>query len=287
MPYSSLNPNLLVKQIEHLRLRINERFAERNIVKVCAELKSHAEQADARAGWISRPILSVRISIAGLLLLLILTVAYFIWSKLQFTEGVVQFTETIQVFEAGINAAVLSGAGIFFLLQSERRIKRQRTLDALHELRSLAHVVDMHQLTKDPEHVLGDGRSTEHSPQSTLTLFELTRYLDYCSEMLALIGKVAALYVQEFDDEVAVAAVNEIEDLTSGLSRKIWQKIMYVHNIDRAMEGQDTIFNISMTRTEISGLSAPQPIPNRKESTNHKEIPGEKTNHEEITEKNE
>ena len=44
--------------------------------------------------------------------------------------------------------------------------------------------------------------------------------------MLSLTGKVAALYVQEFDDGVALQAVNEIEDLTSGLQQKIWQKMM-------------------------------------------------------------
>lgn len=56
--------------------------------------------------------------------------------------------------------------------------------------------------------------------------FELSRYLDYCSELLSLTGKVAALYVQDFQDPVVLAAVNEIEELTTGLSRKIWQKLM-------------------------------------------------------------
>jgi len=44
--------------------------------------------------------------------------------------------------------------------------------------------------------------------------------------MLSLTGKVAALYVQHFDDAVAVAAASEVESLCTGLSRKIWQKIM-------------------------------------------------------------
>ena len=48
------------------------------------------------------------------------------------------------------------------------------------------------------------------------------------SEMLSLTGKIAALYVQDFEDGVAVQAVNEIEDLTTGLSRKIWQKLTIV-----------------------------------------------------------
>ena len=44
-------------------------------------------------------------------------------------------------------------------------------------------------------------------------------------------GKVAALYVQRFDDAVALQAVNEIEELTTGLSRKIWQKLSVLYAI--------------------------------------------------------
>jgi len=54
---------------------------------------------------------------------------------------------------------------------------------------------------------------------------ELGRYLDFCSDMLSLIGKVSALMVQHFNDDVVLSAVNEIETLTTGLSRKMWQKI--------------------------------------------------------------
>ena len=48
--------------------------------------------------------------------------------------------------------------------------------------------------------------------------------------MLSLTGKVAALYVQRFDDPVALQAVNEVEDLTTGLCRKIWQKVMILYS---------------------------------------------------------
>jgi len=37
-----------------------------------------------------------------------------------------------------------------------------------------------------------------------MTHFELTRYLDYCSEMLALISKIAAIYVQRSHDPVTL-----------------------------------------------------------------------------------
>ena len=51
--------------------------------------------------------------------------------------------------------------------------------------------------------------------------------------MLSLLGKLAALYVQRFDDSVALAAVDGIEDLTNGLSRKIWQKIAVLEGATR------------------------------------------------------
>ncbi len=44
--------------------------------------------------------------------------------------------------------------------------------------------------------------------------------------MLSLIGKLAALYAQSIPDSVVMQAVNDIETLTNGLSRSIWQKIM-------------------------------------------------------------
>ncbi|MEL7482692.1 MAG: hypothetical protein AAGJ29_14180, partial [Pseudomonadota bacterium] len=60
---------------------------------------------------------------------------------------------------------------------------------------------------------------------------KLMRYLDYCTEMLSLTGKLAALYMQDIRDAVVIQAVNEIEDLTSGLSNKIWQKLQILHNV--------------------------------------------------------
>ncbi|MGK0303535.1 MAG: hypothetical protein ACI89X_004430 [Planctomycetota bacterium] len=96
----------------------------------------------------------------------------------------------------------------------------------MHEMRAMAHIVDMHQLTKDPDRIVHPDGETKSSPKRTLSRDELVRYLDYCSEMLSLIGKVAALYVQGFPDPVALQGVDDIENLTTSLSRKIWQKIM-------------------------------------------------------------
>jgi hypothetical protein len=95
----------------------------------------------------------------------------------------------------------------------------------------------MHQLTKDPERIIFHGADTASSPHRTLTAFELSRYLDYCSELLSHVSKIAALYAQSFDDSVALAAVDEIEALTDGLSRSIWQKMMILSLSPRSNPG--------------------------------------------------
>lgn len=88
----------------------------------------------------------------------------------------------------------------------------------------------MHQLNKDPERVFAHGPSTMSSPERDLTPFQLSRYLDYCSEMLSITSKIAALYVQQFEDAVAVTAVDQVETLCTGLSRKIWQKVTVLND---------------------------------------------------------
>ena len=128
-----------------------------------------------------------------------------------------------------IGAWVQIGAAVFFLITVDARLKRRRGLRALHELRAIAHIIDMHQLTVDPEQLLFGSGGTASSPRREMSAAELGRYLDYCSEMLALTGKVATIYVAELDDPVVLDAVTEVENLTTGLSREVWQKRMVLH----------------------------------------------------------
>ena len=151
-------------------------------------------------------------------------------------NGIAEF---LQGLDAAINELLFIAAVAFFFLTLESRLKRRRALKAIHELRSLAHIIDMHQLTKDPERMTDAPAGAARRPQNPA---ELIRYLDYCSDLLALLSKVAALYVQNFNDPVTLAAVNEIENLTNGLSRKIWQKIMIFDRI-LAPSGRTTSSN--------------------------------------------
>jgi hypothetical protein len=90
------------------------------------------------------------------------------------------------------------------------------------------HVIDMHQLTKDPSTAATISGATPSSPKRAMTPFELTRYLDYCSEMLSLAAKVAALYAQSTKDPVVIDAASDLQQITSNLSSKVWQKINIV-----------------------------------------------------------
>ncbi|RVD39812.1 hypothetical protein EN746_32970, partial [Mesorhizobium sp. M8A.F.Ca.ET.023.02.2.1] len=65
---------------------------------------------------------------------------------------------------------------------------------------------------------------------------DLARYLDYCSEMLSITGKIAALFAQSVNDAVVIDGVNDIENLASNLSRKIWQKITLIDGRPAAPE---------------------------------------------------
>jgi hypothetical protein len=145
---------------------------------------------------------------------------------LRVSVDVGNISEVLQASDAALNDVIFLSLAVFFLFSLETRVKRRRALRALHRLRSIVHIVDMHQLTKDPQIVLSVGRDTASSPERTLTRFELARYLDYCSEMLSLSSKLAALHVQYVNDPVVLDAVNDIETLAASLSNKIWQKIM-------------------------------------------------------------
>lgn len=220
-----LDATKILDTIDRLALRVRERFPSAGLNTVVAELRAVGKDTRTRADWVSRPNRWLRAA-AVLLGALLLTVLFGAALSLRLPSRVESVGSLMQALESTVNDIVFVGVAIWFLATIEARIKRRVALRGIHELRSLAHVVDMHQLTKDPEPVLGLGPATDSSPERTLTRFELARYLDYCSEMLSLTSKLAALYVQTFDDRTVLAAVSDVQGLTTGLSNKIWQKIM-------------------------------------------------------------
>lgn len=223
-----LHPARIIETIQALGDRIEERFPGSGLGRVARQQLGIARNTFARVEWVRKPILWVRAAV-GFVILLVVSLVAGIAMRVNVPGGM-HAADLIQAVDAAINELLLLGAAIIFLATTESRIKRKKALQSLRELRALAHIVDMHQLTKDPERIIDVGRDdTPSSPRRTLTRWELSRYLDYCSEMLALNSKLAALYAQNLDDPVVLAAVDEVETLTTGLCAKIWQKLVIVN----------------------------------------------------------
>ncbi|HNS20781.1 MAG TPA: hypothetical protein PKH24_09795 [Sedimentisphaerales bacterium] len=213
------------RTIERLHLRMRDRFPESNLANICRELYEISKETDHTVQWIARPNYLLRL---GTYVLILIAVLAFVESLLQLNVSAdgLNLADLVQMIDSGLNSLVLIGAGILFLVTLENRRKRNRVIHSVNRLRCIAHIVDMHQLTKDPDSIAEHAVSTPHSPRRTLGPYEMARYLDYCTEMLALVSKTGFLYVQDYHDPVATEAVNDLEDLTNGLSHKIWQKIM-------------------------------------------------------------
>ena len=210
--------------LQSLKQRITERFPESSLRKVADELEVLSAETEAKAKHIAEPHMNLRIIIGFTIASAIILIGLSI-NMLDFKPQKFAIQEALPLLEAVLNEIIIFGAAIFFLISLETRIKRAKALKALHEFRALAHVIDMHQLTKDNE---DQKNNTASSPLRAMSKHELSRYLDYCSEMLSLIGKLAALYAQNLPDSEVLSAVNDVEDLCNSLSRKIWQKIMII-----------------------------------------------------------
>ncbi len=222
--FRQLDAREVVATLELLVRRIQERFPDSSLQRVCLELLAMGREAHRRAAWIRRPHWALRGLVAGVILGILAALLQAV-RALELPETASTLAEFAQIADAGLNSLVYIGAALLFLVTVEGRIKRGRAQAALHELRAMAHVVDMHQLHKDPYRVLPGAARTPSSPEVAGDAFLMSRYLDYCSEMLALIGKLAALYAQDCRDPAVLASVDELESLTADLSRKIWQKI--------------------------------------------------------------
>ncbi|MFN5182755.1 MAG: hypothetical protein ACK5D5_06990 [Bacteroidota bacterium] len=226
MKNNKLDIKRTLETIEILRLRITDRFPDSSLSKVCGQLYSIALESNKNIEFITQPIWWLRICFGMIILIFLPTLAYLLF----YTSNKVPSNKFLHLnaeeIESSIQILLFIGGAIFFLFRIEGTFKRKKALKFLHELRAIAHVIDMHQLTKDPKSL--NKNSTPNSPKRDLNNYDLSRYLDYCCEMLSLTSKISALYANDYDDEIVLNTVNEIEELTLGLNQKIWQKIILI-----------------------------------------------------------
>jgi hypothetical protein len=244
--YARLQSELVRDTIESLEARISERFPGSGLSQVGTELLAVAERNQVVIERLRRPLWPIRGLAAITIVALVALAGWAVMQLLGRASGEIGgLADLLQSADAATNQLLLLSLALAFLVSLETRIKRRDALRMLHRLRSVAHIVDMHQLTKDPENVLRAVPSTASSPVRALTPPQLARYLDYCTELLALTSKLAALHAQHLEDPVVLGAVNDIESLTADLSRKIWQKL--------------TILDLSLTLATGAARTAPEP----------------------------
>jgi hypothetical protein len=220
--YQTLDAGRIIATLETLERRIGERFPNSGLAKISGELTGIARQTTERIAGIARPYIGLRLLLGVVLAAGLACIAWLVLFALRM-EASSELTNVMQGADAGVSLLIVLGGSALYLSTLESRWRRDQALKALHEFRSIVHVIDMHQLTKDPS-AFGAPR-TSSSPDRSMTVPQLLRYLGYCSELLSLAGKVAALYADKLRDPVVIDAVGDIERLTTDLSQKIWQKI--------------------------------------------------------------
>lgn len=219
--YQALDPARISSTAVEIGRRIGEQFPGSGLSAVSTTLCGLADASTDRVARLSRPHWWIRAPV-GVMVIGMVAIVVFALLRIRMTAGAGSWAEIAQGLEASVSNVVFFGVAIFFLLSLESRAKRRLALRGLNELRSIAHVIDMHQLTKDPPASRPPGAMSE----VTMSRVEMAQYLDYCSELLAVTSKLAALHIQAFSDPVVADSVNGIQALTLGLSGKIWQKIM-------------------------------------------------------------
>ncbi|WP_312919743.1 hypothetical protein [Kocuria marina] len=231
--YQHLDDQAVRASAAALQRRIYSRFPQRSLWEVCGELIALVDEVTEGGGISRRRIRTARaLSRLGVLVVLLVfgtaitLAALSIWADPDALGPV----DWLPLLETVVNDLVFAGIAIFFLLAVPQRLERAHVLRVVHRLRSLAHVIDMHQLVKVPERLPAARVYTEDAREDELALTraQMTQYLDYCTEMLSLVGKTAALFAEDTTDADVLDAVEGIEALTSDMARKVWQKIAII-----------------------------------------------------------
>lgn len=219
--------------VAQLERRIHARFGERGLTKASRDLAALVDlvrdEAAQSRDRLRRMTISARIVSVAVIAATIIALGFSLRSAV--VDGLATSADWVPLVESVINDLVFAAIAVVFLWYFPERLERRSLLRLLHRLRSLAHVIDMHQLSKDPEQVSPTYVRTPASVSHGLTADQLHHYLNYCSEMLSLTAKTAALCAEHSTDSVVLETVSTIETMTTELSNKIWQKISLLPRI--------------------------------------------------------
>lgn len=243
--FRRLKSDKIIQTLRHLHERIDDRFHQRKrgLTTICEELLDVAEEARGNVERLRRANVWLRL-VPVLVTAIIAYLTYLMFAgidrQLALPAGIdtsdprlysdlKKLLDVLRQIKADIAIPIALAVPVpliitmfAFIFRLETLWKRRQTLRYLHELRSIIHVVDMHQLTKDPRYV------PKQNEPDFVGGEDLVYYLDYCAELLSIAGKVAALYAESSHDPVVIEAVSDLGSITADLSNKIWQKVNIV-----------------------------------------------------------
>jgi hypothetical protein len=217
-PDRHLDPHKLISTSAALTSWIDRDFNHAHLALVAANVHRLTQEAVVTAQRIRQPIWLLRIGIWGLILAFIAGAIHQLVTH--------RLDEILHFLDETKGAALYLGAFLLAFITLEVRLKRRRALKAISELRAVAHIVDMHQLAKD--------QTIEEFRERT-TPEQMESYLHACIALLALLSKIGQLYVENFPDAGATQSVNDFEMIATGLSNKIWMKILNLKKFDTTM----------------------------------------------------
>jgi 4-amino-4-deoxy-L-arabinose transferase-like glycosyltransferase len=208
----TLVPQELIKTSQELAQWMSEELPSASLTTVAHEITILTQEAVARAEKIRQPNLWLRAGVISILVIIVAALGWQVYAQ--------SWTELLHFADITKGVGIYLLSALVFLVTLEIRLKRRNALKAVHELRAMAHIIDMHQLAKDP--VIESFR--DNQPDELRN--KINQYLHACTALLALVSKIGQLYVENFPDSVAVRAVDDFESMATGLSNKIWSKIL-------------------------------------------------------------
>lgn len=227
---NTLDTKKVLISISKLNARIEDRLPDSSLLVTCHDFHITALKCQEILNDILKPNYFLRI-ICGLVIAISLLGVFYGFTLIELKVQRTIF-DIATFAEASINNILLIGAAYYFIFNLEKRFERAKAIKYMNILSGYVHVVDMHQLTKDP-HVYCEAYkfSSEHSPERLLSPFEFQRYLIYCTEFLSLISKVSAIFSHSIEDNAVAKNADEIENLSSLISNKIWQKLIILERL--------------------------------------------------------
>ena len=221
----TLDPDRIVETCRVLSLRVHERFPGRSLDQLVRSFADHAARVVDDGPRPFRPPVWLRIVgwVGGFAAILLLAVPFWLVKKLDPPE---RLTDSLQALDSAITIFAGTAAGYFTMRSITQAYSRKRALAGLQTLRNFAHVADMLQGTKSPARLLFPTAATASSPPLEEDPALMSRYLGYCSELHALIAKVAVLHGDWVPDATVLSTVDDIETLCSDFESRVALKIL-------------------------------------------------------------